>query len=183
MAQYASGELGFWRPNPRISSMHASTFSRRKPSARQGSWITPDGAHLCDINGSRWVMASQSSVWWQLLEDFRRKVRYFNTFGANIASIVATHQAVLDFIGHEKLMENAAKVGLCTRDLITYALSRYERDGDILGAGLFIGVYFVKDRDSKEPDGELALAVVDGLREKSVLIRASLTAWATHYTN
>jgi 4-aminobutyrate aminotransferase-like enzyme len=119
----------------------------------------------------------------ELLEDFGRKVRYFNTFGANTASIVAAHQAVLDFIGHEKLMENAAKVGLCTRDLITYALSRYERDGDILGAGLFIGVYFVKDRDSKEPDGELALAVVDGLREKSVLIRASLTAWATHYTN
>jgi 4-aminobutyrate aminotransferase-like enzyme len=66
---------------------------------------------------------------------------------------------------------------------MTYALSRYEPDGDILGPGLFIGVDFVKDRDSKEPDGELALAVVDGLREKSVLIRASLTAWATHYTN
>jgi hypothetical protein len=169
--------------NRRNLGRHASTCSRRKPSARQGSWITPDGAHLYDIYGSRWVMASQSSVWWQLLEDFRRKVRYFNTFGANIASIVATHQAVLDFIRHEKLMENAAKVGLCVRDLMTYALSRYEPDGDILGPGLFIGVDFVKDRDSKEPDGELALAVVDGLREKSVLIRASLTAWATHYTN
>ena len=43
-------------------------------------------------------------------EDFGRKIRYFNTFGANHVSIAAA-SAVLSVIEDEKLIENAKQSG------------------------------------------------------------------------
>jgi len=108
----------------------------------------------------------------ELVEDFGKQIRYFNTFGANTVCIAAA-QAVLDVIRDEKLMENAGEVGRYMRESMIQAVGGFERVGDVRGAGLFIGLDFVKNRDTKEPDGELGLAVVNRLREKRVLISAS----------
>ncbi|MBM2715121.1 aminotransferase class III-fold pyridoxal phosphate-dependent enzyme [Mesorhizobium caraganae] len=108
----------------------------------------------------------------EVLERFGTDIRYFNTFGANTVSIAAA-QAVLDVIKDEKLMENAVEIG----DYMTAGMKRlqqkYETIGAVRGAGLFLGMEFVTDRKSKTPNGKLSLGVVNGLREKRILISAS----------
>ncbi|WP_394890497.1 aspartate aminotransferase family protein [Mesorhizobium sp. AaZ16] len=107
-----------------------------------------------------------------VIAEFGEKVRYFNTFGANTVSIAAA-QAVLDVIRDEKLMANAAKVGAYMLDGLKILAQRHAGIGEARGAGLFLGLEFVKDRGTKSPDGETSLKVVNRLREKRVLISAS----------
>ncbi len=107
-----------------------------------------------------------------LVEKFGQETRYFNTFGGNPVSIAAA-QAVLDVIRDEGLQENSRKVGQEMMTGIQALAQRYPAIGDVRGAGLFVGVEFVKDRASKEPDGALGLKVVNRLRDKRVLISAS----------
>ena len=106
------------------------------------------------------------------VERFGRETRYFNTFGGNPVSIAAA-QAVLDVIRDESLQENSHKVGQEMITGIQALAQKYSAIGDVRGAGLFVGVEFVKDRKSKEPDGALGLKIVNRLREKHVLISAS----------
>jgi 4-aminobutyrate aminotransferase-like enzyme len=108
----------------------------------------------------------------ELLVDFGRNVRYFNTFGGNSVSIAAA-QAVLDVIGAEGLIQHAGDVG---RYLVTEleALTRdYEQVAEIRGAGLFIGIDIVTDRESNTPDGAAGLRIVNEMRRRHVLISAS----------
>jgi 4-aminobutyrate aminotransferase-like enzyme len=113
-------------------------------------------------------IAVRSSV----LERFGKTVRYFNTFGGNTVSIAAA-QATLNIIRDEGLQENALAVGEQLKSGLRAIAARFERLGDIRGAGLFVGADFVTDPKSKKPNGELALRVVNGLRERNVLISAS----------
>ncbi|ACM30405.1 aminotransferase class III-fold pyridoxal phosphate-dependent enzyme [Agrobacterium rhizogenes] len=108
----------------------------------------------------------------EIQERFGKDVRYFNTFGANHVSIAAA-SAVLDIIRDEKLMENAATTGEHMLAGMRTLQGKFACIGDVRGAGLFLGLEFVKDRDSRTPDSALALAVVNGLRDRRVLISAA----------
>lgn len=108
----------------------------------------------------------------EVVQRFGSDMRYFNTFGGNTVAIAAA-QATFDVIRNEKLTENAFKVGKQIRDGLQELASRDERIGDVRGAGLYIGVEFVEDRQTKKPDAATALAVVAGLRERRVLISAT----------
>lgn len=106
----------------------------------------------------------------EVVERFGADIRYFNTFGANTVSIAAA-QAVLDVIKDEGLMENCTKVGAYMLDGMRKLREKHASVGDVRGAGLFLGVEFVKDRKTKEPDAQLSLRVVNSLRNKRILIR------------
>lgn len=108
----------------------------------------------------------------ELVAEFGRNTRYFNTFGGSPLCIAAA-QAVLDVIRDEKLQENSLKVGGEMLEGIRALSPKYPSIGDVRGAGLFVGVDFVMDRATKEPDAALGLRVVNKLREKRVLISAS----------
>lgn len=108
----------------------------------------------------------------EVVQDFGRDTRYFNTFGGNTVAIAAA-QAVLNVIRDEKLLENADRIGRMIRDGFADLAKRHERIGDVRGAGLYVGVELVKDHKTKEPDSAAALAVVNGLRARRVLISAT----------
>lgn len=74
----------------------------------------------------------------ELLVEFGRNIRYFNTFGGNSVSIAAA-QAVLDVITDEGLIANADNVGTYIRTEIAKLAAAYEQIAEVRGAGLFVG--------------------------------------------
>jgi 4-aminobutyrate aminotransferase-like enzyme len=108
----------------------------------------------------------------EVVAGFGQDTRYFNTFGGNTVAVAAA-QATLDVIRDEGLLENAQKVGEVIRAGLRELGPRHERIGDVRGAGLYIGVELVRDRRTKDPDATAALAVVNELRERGILISAT----------
>jgi 4-aminobutyrate aminotransferase-like enzyme len=108
----------------------------------------------------------------ELLAEFGKNIRYFNTFGGNTVAIAAA-QAVLDVIREESLMENALKVGQKIQTELRQLAQGLEQVAEVRGSGLFIGVDLVTDQSTLTPDGETAAHIVNRLREERILISAS----------
>lgn len=109
-------------------------------------------------------LAARSDV----LADFGESIPYFNTFGGNPVSIAAA-QAVLDVMREERLQDHALRVGTRMRDELRSLTADHPRIGDVRGAGLYVGVDVVTDRESRTPDVAGALDLVEALRERRVL--------------
>jgi len=108
----------------------------------------------------------------ELLVEFGKNIRYFNTFGGNSVAIAAA-QAVLDVIREESLMENALKVGEKIITGLKDLTQGLDQVAEVRGSGFFIGVDLVTDRSTLTPDGEAAAGIVNTLREDRILISAS----------
>ncbi|HTR16664.1 MAG TPA: aspartate aminotransferase family protein [Acetobacteraceae bacterium] len=108
----------------------------------------------------------------EFLTAFGQRTRYFNTFGGNPVSC-AVGQAVLQVIEGEDLIANARDVGAYLRQGLQELAATHEVIGDVRGAGLFIGVEMVTDRAARTPATEAATKLVNGLRERRILISAS----------
>lgn len=108
----------------------------------------------------------------EILAVFGKGSGYFNTFGGNPVACAAGI-AVLEVIENEGLIENARKVGQILKDGFKELAGNFTRIGDVRGAGLFVGVEFVTDPESKTPDPVTARRVTNGLRQKQVLISCS----------
>ena len=104
-----------------------------------------------------------------VLAAFGRECRYFNTFGGNPVSMAAG-MAVMDVIEREGLMGNAQRVGAYLRDRLRELASKHPLIGDVRGAGLFVGVELVTDREAKTPATAETVRVVNGMRERGVLL-------------
>jgi 4-aminobutyrate aminotransferase-like enzyme len=96
-------------------------------------------------------------------------VPFFSTYGGSPVSMAAA-SAVLDVIESEGLQTNAAEVGTRLRTELSRITEDDPRVGDVRGAGLYIGVEVVSDRDTKTPDRAGARRLVNALRERHVLI-------------
>jgi 4-aminobutyrate aminotransferase-like enzyme len=104
-----------------------------------------------------------------ILESFAYDSRYFNTFGGNTVAMAAA-QAVLDVIQEEKIVENAHQVGAFLKAGLNELAKSFDVIGDVRGSGLYYGVELVTDRTAKTPDAPSTAKVVNGLRERRVLI-------------
>ncbi len=91
-----------------------------------------------------------------------------NTFGGNPVSCAAA-LATLELI-EEQYLANAEEVGQYTIDALEEIQARHPSIGDVRGKGLMIGVEFVKNRDTKEPDKHLCERVVDLAFERGLLM-------------
>jgi 4-aminobutyrate aminotransferase-like enzyme len=78
--------------------------------------------------------------------------------------------AVIDVIEAENLRESAADVGEYLRGELTKLQDRCEPMADIRGHGLFLGLEWVSDRVAKTPDRDGAVAFVNSLKDKGLLI-------------
>jgi 4-aminobutyrate aminotransferase-like enzyme len=107
----------------------------------------------------------------EVLEDFGRKARYFNTFGGNPVCIAAA-SAVLDVLEAEGLPANAAASGAYLKDALTQVAAGSLMLGDVRGAGLYLGID-VNSPETGEPSYALASAIVNRMRERRVLISAT----------
>jgi len=67
--------------------------------------------------------------------------------------------AVLETLAAERINERAVEMGAYLRANLEELQSRHQAIGDVRGVGLLLGVDLVKDRDTREPDPEMGLAV------------------------
>ncbi len=107
----------------------------------------------------------------ELLQEFGKNIRYFNTFGGNSVAIAAA-QAVLDVLREESLMENALKVGGKILTGLKDLTQGLDQVAEVRGSGFFIGVDLVTDQSTLLPDGEAAAGIVNALRRDRILISA-----------
>lgn len=103
---------------------------------------------------------------------FGRDQRYFNTFGGNTVAVAAA-QATLDVIRDEDVLGNVSRIGHRVVAGLNELATRYDAIGDVRGAGLYLGVEIVSDRAAKTPDAASTTAIVNGLRQRRVLISAT----------
>ena len=92
-----------------------------------------------------------------------------STYGGNPVACAAGI-AVLETIREEGLVFNAGtRGGELTRGLLRL-MAEDERIGDVRGPGLMVGVEMVRDRETKEPDGDLATELVARCAELGLLV-------------
>lgn len=105
----------------------------------------------------------------ELIDRYRQREMYFNTFGGNPVSC-AVGLAVIDVIEREGLVENARAVGSYVLQAFRKLQSRHEIIGDVRGRGLFFGIDLVSDRRKKTPAPDMANKVVNQMRHRGILM-------------
>ena len=92
-----------------------------------------------------------------------------STYGGNPVACAAGI-AVLETIRDEHLIENAAARGEQLRAGLARFAAEDDRIGDVRGPGLMIGVEFVRDRATREPDGATADALLARCADDGLLV-------------
>jgi len=141
--------------------------------ARTGNWwgyqvtgFTPDIVVTGKPMGNGLPLAATAASR-ALVEAFRAKTRYFNTFASSPLQAVVG-MAVLDEIEQRDLRGNVATVGAALKAALTQRKGASDAIGDVRGHGLFIGVELVKPADNA-PDTDLAKRVINQLKDKGFL--------------
>jgi 4-aminobutyrate aminotransferase/(S)-3-amino-2-methylpropionate transaminase len=81
----------------------------------------------------------------------------------------AAANAVLDVIQEEGLMERSEQVGKAVRSRWEHIASEVEEVGEIRGMGAMVGVEFVKDRSTKEPNEAYLGALIGGAVNRGLI--------------
>jgi 4-aminobutyrate aminotransferase/(S)-3-amino-2-methylpropionate transaminase len=91
------------------------------------------------------------------------------TYVGNPVSIAAAH-AVLDVIEEERLVDRASELGDTIRQRMDTWRERFDCIGDVRGLGAMLAVEIVRDRGTKEPDADLATAIVEAASARGLLL-------------
>ncbi|MFF2371559.1 aminotransferase [Agromyces sp. NPDC058110] len=101
---------------------------------------------------------------------FRTQGYFFSSTGGSPASSVAG-LAVLDAFRDEGLQRNALEVGTRLKRRLEALATRHPLIGAVHGLGLYLGVEFVRDRDTLEPATAETAAICDRLRDLGVIMQ------------
>jgi 4-aminobutyrate aminotransferase len=91
------------------------------------------------------------------------------TFGGNPVSCAAG-VAVMRTIAEQGLVANAAGRGKELEAGLRALMAKDDRIGDVRGRGLMIGVEFVKDRATRDPDTDTCEALIGACAEQGLLV-------------
>jgi 4-aminobutyrate aminotransferase-like enzyme/aminoglycoside phosphotransferase (APT) family kinase protein len=105
----------------------------------------------------------------EVADSFANGMEFFSTFGGNPVSC-AIGMAVLDVIEDERMQEHALELGNYFLGGLRELMLQYEIIGDVRGAGLFIGVEFVTDRETLDPAADVAAQLVERMKARGVLL-------------
>ncbi len=105
----------------------------------------------------------------EILNQFRKQYRYFNTFGGNPVACAAS-MAVLDVLEEEKLIQNAYAVGEYAKKGLKKLSSKYDFIRDVRGRGLFFGAELVINKKTKKPATEFAKRIVNQMKNHGILL-------------
>ena len=94
---------------------------------------------------------------------------YFNTFGGTPVA-AAAGLAVLDVIADERLQENALSTGSYLKERLEALATTRPAINAVRGVGLFLGVSLAR---RGVPDAALVRRVINGLRQRGILIGAA----------
>jgi 4-aminobutyrate aminotransferase len=92
-----------------------------------------------------------------------------STFGGNPVATTAA-KAVLDYIGEQRLLDNAADAGAHLRAALEELQRKHPLIGDVRGMGLMQALELVEDRDSKAPAGAATAELMEAARENGILV-------------
>jgi len=106
----------------------------------------------------------------EIADRYRTQGYFFSsTGGSPLSSVVGT--TVLDIIEDEQLQENARVVGARLKERLEALGERHPIVGTVHGAGLYLGLEFVRDRDDLTPATEETAAICDRLLELGVIMQ------------
>jgi len=108
--------------------------------------------------------------------------RDISTFGGCTAGPAAAIEN-MKIIKEENLLENTIKMGAYAMQKMQELKDKYEVIGDIRGKGLFLGIEFVKDRETKEPtDQSVVIDIGADCMKNGVIVGRTNTSF-THLNN
>lgn len=106
----------------------------------------------------------------EIADRYRTQGYFFSsTGGSPVSSTIAL--TVLDVIEQEGLPQNAATVGAHLRRRLEELGERHPLVGTVHGIGLYLGLEFVRDRETLEPATEETAAICDRLLELGVIMQ------------
>ncbi len=142
---------------------------------RTGSWwgyevtdFVPDIVTMGKPMGNGLPLAAAAANS-ELLDTFRSRTGYFNTFASSPLQ-AAVGNAVISVIEEQNLLANVTTTGEYLRTQLQNLARRCANMGDVRGHGLFCGVDWVEDADSRVPDVDGAITIVNALRKRGFLI-------------
>ncbi len=91
------------------------------------------------------------------------------TFGGNPVSCAAG-VAVMKTIADQGLVANAAARGVELKAGLRKLMAADDRIGDVRGLGLMVGVEMVRDRATRDPDGETCEALMQAAADQGLLV-------------
>jgi 4-aminobutyrate aminotransferase-like enzyme/Ser/Thr protein kinase RdoA (MazF antagonist) len=106
----------------------------------------------------------------EVADRYRAGGYFFSSTGGSPVS-AAIGMAVLDVIEREGLQENARVVGGHLKRRLEALAEKHDLIGTVHGSGLYLGVEFVRDRETLEPATTETAAICDRLLELGVIMQ------------
>ncbi len=96
------------------------------------------------------------------------------TFGGNALACAAALKTI-EIMERDDLAGRSLKMGETIMKRYCEIMEKYECVGDVRGLGAMIGIEFVKDKESKQPDSELTSGIIKRCAEKGLLVEGAGT--------
>ncbi|GAA1209313.1 aminotransferase [Rhodoglobus aureus] len=106
----------------------------------------------------------------EIAAHYRSQGYFFSSAGGSpVSSVVGL--TVLDVIRDEKLQENAVETGSYLKKRLAALGERHPLVGTVHGSGFYLGLEFVRDRETLEPATEETEAICERLREVGIIVQ------------